>query len=202
MPRFLELIFILTVMVLCLVPMCLTAAVIYLTLGPPVFFRQVRAGKSKNPFEILKFRTMGMQTDQNGHLLADHLRHTKLTQIIRRLRLDELPQLLSILKGDMALVGPRPLLPSTIDAFDQLGVQRCRVRPGLSGWAQVSGNVNLTNLEKVILDVWYVHHRTLLLDLKILAETVLVLISGEKVNTTRIEAAKKWAAGSGLGIEP
>lgn len=202
MPRFLELIFILTVTVLCLVPMCLTAAVIYLALGPPVFFRQVRAGKSKDPFVILKFRTMSTQTDTNGTLLADTLRQTKLTQIIRRLRLDELPQLLSILKGDMALVGPRPLLPSTIDAFDQLGVQRCRVRPGLSGWAQVSGNVNLTNIEKVILDVWYVHHRTLALDLKILAETVLVLVSGEKVNKSRIEEAKKWAARSGLRIEP
>lgn len=202
MPRFLELIFILTVTVLCLVPMCLTAAVIYLTLGPPVFFRQVRAGKSKHPFEILKFRTMGTQTDQNGQLLADHLRQTRLTQIIRRLRLDELPQLLSILKGDMALVGPRPLLPATIDEFNQLGVQRCRVRPGLSGWAQVSGNVNLTNIEKVILDVWYVHHRTLALDLKILAETFLVLISGERVNSTRIETAKKWAAGNGLQVEP
>jgi lipopolysaccharide/colanic/teichoic acid biosynthesis glycosyltransferase len=201
MPRFLELMIVLVVLVVFLLPMGITAIIIHLTLGAPVFFRQLRAGKSKVPYEILKFRTMSSEIGANGQLLTDDLRQTPLTKTIRRLRFDELPQVLAILNGDMALVGPRPLLPSTIDEFGELGVERCLVRPGLSGWAQVSGNVNLSNVEKVALDVWYVHHRSMLLDIQILAETFWVLVAGERVNDARIEQAISWVAGSGLKIE-
>jgi lipopolysaccharide/colanic/teichoic acid biosynthesis glycosyltransferase len=192
MPRLFELILILLAVFALAVPILLTALIIFVSMGKPVFFRQTRMGKDKAQFNILKFRTMTNAVDQTGELLADEQRQTNLTRIIRRVRLDELPQILAILKGDMALVGPRPLLPVTIEEFGVAGDHRCLVRPGLTGWSQVSGNVLLENSEKLKLDLWYVNHRSLSLDLKIIYETIKVVLFGERKNNLRIEIAEAW----------
>lgn len=198
MSRILEIILITVAILVLAVPFCLTGLAILVHLGRPVFFQQTRAGKSKSPFIILKFRTMTNATDKYGSLLSDDLRQTKFTRFIRRVKLDELPQIFAILKDDMALVGPRPLLPKTIAEFGRLGEQRCLVRPGLTGWSQVSGSANLSNMDKFKLDIWYVGHRTLLLDLKILLETVLVVIIGERVRKDRIFDADTWLSDNGM----
>lgn len=193
MPRPLELLFIALSLLILFIPILLTGLVIFVSLGKPIFFRQTRVGRSKSQFNILKFRTMTNDVDQDGNLLGDDLRQTKVTRFIRRVRLDELPQILAILKGDMAMVGPRPLLPETIEEFGDLGEYRCKVRPGLTGWSQVSGNVLLNNDQKLKLDLWYVDHRSLLIDLKILFETVKVVLFGEKLNSLRVQAADIWS---------
>ena len=198
MPRILEFLLILLVMLIFAIPIFLTGIAILLILGKPVFFKQTRVGKTKKTFDILKFRTMTNETGKDGNLLSDEMRQTFFTRIVRRTRLDELPQLIAILKGDMALVGPRPLLPQTIKEFGILGDQRCQVKPGLTGMSQVSGNVHLNNTEKFKLDLWYVHHRSLLLDLKILSETILVIILGEKIRKDRIMEADIWLTSKGL----
>ena len=149
-----------------------------------------------NGREILigKFRTMTDQRDSQGELLADELRQTRLTKLIRALRLDELPQLFFVLLGQMALVGPRPLLPQTLAEFGALGLQRNSVRPGLTGWSQVNGNTRLSNTEKLAMDLWYVAHRSFLLDMRVLAETLLVPLRGEIRDDSRLRQATEWAS--------
>lgn len=168
------------------------AAILFSQLGAPVMFRQTRAGKNGRVIVVSKFRTMTDDRDASGTLLPDDLRQTRMTRFIRRLRLDELPQLLAVLQGRMSLVGPRPLLPLTVAGFGQLGVVRNSVRPGLTGWAQVSGNTRLSDDEKLALDLWYVAHRSLWLDLRILAETALVPLRGEVRVELRLRSAQQW----------
>lgn len=170
----------------------IVALILRWQLGPPVMFRQTRAGKDGQVFVVSKFRTMTDARDAAGVLLPDDRRQTRLTRLIRRLRLDELPQLLAVLQGRMALVGPRPLLPQTVAGFGPLGTLRNSVRPGLTGWAQVSGNTRLSDREKLALDLWYVAHRSLWLDLRILAETVLVPLRGEVRVELRLRSAQAW----------
>lgn len=148
--------------------------------GRPVLFRQYRAGKRAEPFEMLKFRTMRDLRDHTGALLPDGDRVTAFGRFLRRSRLDELPGLINIAGGAMAFVGPRPLLPTTIEELGAMGRKRCAVKPGLTGWSQVNGNTLLTLEEKVALDLWYIENRSALLDLKILALTLFVMIGGEK----------------------
>lgn len=177
--------------------LALIALAVRADLGSPVLFAQKRAGLGGAPFTIRKFRTMTDGRDANGAPLPDDLRVTRLGRLLRRLRLDELPQIAALASGAMALIGPRPLLPATIDAMGPLGAARCAVRPGLTGWAQVSGNARLTDEEKLALDLWYVRHRTSTLDLLILAETVGVVLFGERRRDDRIEQARAaLAAGS------
>ncbi len=156
-------------------------------------FRQIRAGLNGREILVPKYRTMSDARNSAGDLLPDEQRQTAFTRVIRRLRLDELPQLLVVLRGQMALVGPRPLLPSTLAGFGALGDMRNSVRPGLTGWAQVNGNTRLTNAEKLALDLWYVAHRSPALDLRVLAETVLVPLRGEIRDDARLQAATDWA---------
>jgi lipopolysaccharide/colanic/teichoic acid biosynthesis glycosyltransferase len=167
----------------------LAAGIVYASIGRPLLFRQTRSGLSAKPFTICKFRTMRDTRGPDGTLLPDALRETRATRLMRAWRLDELPQLLAVLRGDMTLVGPRPLLPSTIAAFGDWGVERCTVLPGLTGWAQVNGNTHLSDSEKLTLDLWYVRHRNLLLDLRILLMTGLVLVRGERRMLATIAAA-------------
>jgi lipopolysaccharide/colanic/teichoic acid biosynthesis glycosyltransferase len=182
------------------VPMALTAFVVWRALGRPLMFRQTRAGLGMRTFIIEKFRTMRDGRDASGALLPDHLRETPATRLLRRLRLDELPQLLAVLRGDMAFVGPRPLLPETIHAFGEVGRLRCTVRPGATGWAQVSGNSRLTDAQKLALDIWYIDHRSFALDIRILLLTVVTLIRGERVEPDHIaEAETHLAARDGAG---
>lgn len=156
-------------------------------------FRQSRAGLNGRLILIGKFRTMSDLRDSRGELLPDEKRQTKLTRLIRRLRLDELPQLWLVLRGQMALVGPRPLLPRTLAEFGALGVLRNSVRPGLTGWSQVNGNTRLSNSEKLAMDLWYVAHRSFGLDMRVLAETFLVPLRGEIRDDSRLRQATDWA---------
>ncbi len=152
-----------------------------ITQGRPVLFRQYRAGKGAIPFRLLKFRSMRDTRDATGELLPDDQRVTAIGAFLRRTRLDELPGLVNVVRGEMGFVGPRPLLPATIAELGIRGSKRCTVKPGLTGWSQVSGNTLLTLDQKVALDLWYIENRSLLLDFKIIALTVLVVIAGEKV---------------------
>lgn len=149
-----------------------TAAVLALDLGFPVLFRQIRPGLHAQPYVIYKFRTMRELRDLTGNLLPDAERLTPLTRILRRLSLDELPQLWNVLRGDMSLVGPRPLLMAYLDRYTQEQARRHEVRPGITGWTQVNGRNAVSWDEKLAMDVWYVNNCCFALDLKILAITV------------------------------
>ncbi|WP_299281893.1 sugar transferase [uncultured Tateyamaria sp.] len=178
-------------------PFFLIAYVILrLSLGAPSVFRQTRSGLHDVPFTVIKLRTMSDARAPDGALLPDAQRQTPISTIVRRLRLDELPQLLTILRGEMALVGPRPLLRETIAGFGQDGLRRATVRPGLTGWAQVSGNTMLSDTEKLQLDLWYIANRSTWLDLRILAETIGVALYGEQRRVDRIALVSKSLTGS------
>jgi len=167
--------------------MAVVALVVLATLGTPILFRQRRAGIRGRDFTLAKFRTMRIANDIEGRPLPDAARLTATSRVLRRTRLDELPGLWSVVRGDMNLVGPRPLLPETIASLDEGGVARCSVKPGLTGWAQVNGNALLSDQDKLALDLWYIGHRSVRLDLAILFRTVAMLVGGERINTLNIE---------------
>lgn len=182
-------------MLLIAMPLCaVTYLIVIGTLGRPVMFRQTRAGKDGVPFDVVKFRTLTDDRDAQGAWLPDKDRLTPAGKFLRRTRFDELPQLFIILAGRMALVGPRPLMVKTIDGFGPEGVMRGAVRPGLTGWSQVSGNTALSDDEKLQLDLWYVAHRSTALDVRILAETFGVALFGEHRREDRIAAAQMWGS--------
>lgn len=141
-------------------------------LGAPVVFRQLRPGLNARPFELVKFRSMRDATDSRGNLLPDAERMTPFGQFLRSSSLDELPELWSVLKGDMSLVGPRPLLNEYLPLYNAEQARRHEVRPGITGWAQVNGRNSLSWEDKFKLDVWYVDNRSIWLDFKILFMTV------------------------------
>ncbi len=141
-------------------------------LGSPVFFRQIRPGRKGIPFELIKFRTMLDATDKNGNLLLDEKRMTPFGKLLRSTSLDELPELWNVLKGNMSLVGPRPLLMEYLPLYNEEQFRRHKVRPGITGWAQVNGRNSLSWEERFKLDVWYVDNQSFWLDLKILFLTV------------------------------
>ena len=160
----------------------LIAALIYVVLGPPVLFRQQRPGLHAVPFTLLKFRTMTEARDESGQLLPDEKRLTALGRFLRSTSLDELPQLLNVLRGDMSLVGPRPLLMEYLDRYTPEQMRRHEVKPGITGWAQVKGRNALTWEERLALDVWYVDHRSFWLDVWILLLTVWTVIRREGIS--------------------
>ncbi len=162
-----------TLLLLTLPLMLATALAVRLALGDPVLLRQTRPGKGGIPFLFFKFRTMTEERDGAGGLLSDERRLTPFGRWLRVTSLDELPQLVNVLKGDMSLVGPRPLLMEYISLYSPQQARRHEVRPGITGWAQVNGRNALSWEERFRLDVWYVDHRSLLLDLRILLLTVL-----------------------------
>lgn len=155
--------------------------------GTSILFRQQRAGKDGVPFNLVKFRSMSDARDEYGNLLPDAARLTRIGSLLRRTRLDELPELWNIICGEMAFIGPRPLLPETVAAMGQGGERRGRVRPGLTGWAQVNGNSLLSSVEKLSLDLWYVEHRGLGLDAIIVLRTFCVMLVGERINQSSLE---------------
>ena len=160
----------------------LTAALVRLDLGSPVMFQQIRAGRNGEPFRLYKFRTMRDARDADGQPLPDGERLTRLSRVIRRLSLDELPQLWNVLRGDMSLVGPRPLLMAYLDRYTPAQARRHDVRPGITGWAQVNGRNAISWDEKLAFDTWYVKNRSFGLDLKILAMTLVQVIRGGGVS--------------------
>jgi sugar transferase EpsL len=155
---------------------------IRLKLGSPVLFRQQRPGLGGAPFTILKFRSMSDARDSDGRPLPDPARVTAFGQLLRRTSLDELPELINVLRGEMSLVGPRPLLMKYLDRYSLEQSRRHDALPGITGLAQVKGRNHLSWEEKFDLDTWYVDHRSLLLDLKILAMTVSTVVSAEGVS--------------------
>lgn len=171
--------------------MVLCGIAVALSIGTPIFFRQARAGILGRPFPMFKFRSMRELKDAVGNLLPDKDRTPLIGKVLRRLRLDELPELVNIVKGDMALVGPRPLLPRTVEQMGSGGRIRSSVRPGLTGWAQVNGNSRLNEDEKLALDLWYIRNRSFLLDLTILMRTLGVMLLGERISMTSLENARE-----------
>ena len=153
-------------------------------LGSPALFKQQRPGLGGRPFYLLKFRTMTDDRDGEGRLLSDHLRLTRFGMLLRKTSLDELPQLINVVKGDLSLVGPRPLLMDYLSKYTEEQMKRHLVRPGITGWAQVNGRNAVTWEERFERDIWYVENRSLLLDLKILLLTVKKVISSEGVSNS------------------
>lgn len=171
------------------VPMIVLAIVIILFLGRPVLFRQRRVGLNGRPFELVKFRSMTDARDAGGALLPDAIRTPPFGRLLRRSRLDEVPELWNVLRGDMAFVGPRPLLPETIAALGTAGQRRCGVRPGITGLAQVSGNTLLSIQEKLAMDLLYVRESGTAMNMRILLHTPLTMIRGERVDAALLERA-------------
>ena len=140
--------------------------------GAGVFFTQERPGKNGKIFKVIKFKTMTDECDANGDLLPDEQRLTKVGKFIRSTSVDELPQLINVLRGDMALIGPRPLLPQYLPLYNKEQARRHEVRPGITGWAQVNGRNAISWTKKFELDVWYVDHCSFILDLRIIVLTI------------------------------
>lgn len=153
-------------------------------LGMPILFRQERAGLCASPMQMVKFRTMSNGMDSNGRSLSDSERQTRLGDILRATSLDELPGFWNVLKGDMTLVGPRPLLMQYLPLYTPEQARRHEVRPGITGWAQVNGRNAISWDEKFAHDVWYVDNRTLWLDVKILLLTIVKVFTRDGVTTT------------------
>lgn len=161
----------------------ITIGLFFANNGTP-FFYQNRPGKNNRVFTIIKFKTMNEKKDKNGKLLPDFDRLTKLGAFVRKLSLDEIPQLINVLKGDMSLVGPRPLLVSYLPLYSKEQARRHEVKPGITGWAQVNGRNAISWEQKFILDVWYVKNSSFILDIKILLLTFLKVFKREGINNT------------------
>ncbi|MDO4801116.1 MAG: sugar transferase [Prevotellaceae bacterium] len=149
--------------------------------GAGAFFYQERPGKNGKIFKVIKFKTMTDERDENGELLSNEARLTKVGRIVRSLSLDELPQFINILKGDMALIGPRPLLTWFLPLYDETQARRHEVRPGITGWAQVNGRNTLSYSKKFEYDVWYVDHLSMMLDIKIVWMTVMNVLKRKDI---------------------
>lgn len=162
--------------------LAMAALLVRITLGSPVLFRQIRPGFQGTPFELYKVRTMNNKRAQDGKLLPDAERLTKFGRFLRTTSLDELPELLNVLKGDMSLVGPRPLLMQYLDRYTPEQARRHEVKPGITGWAQVNGRNALTWEEKFKLDVWYVDNQSFWLDVKIIFMTIWKILKREGIN--------------------
>lgn len=158
------------------------AVVIRVSMGPPVLFKQVRPGLHGRPFTMYKFRTMNDARDERGNLLPDSERLTRLGRFLRSTSLDELPELINVLKGEMSLVGPRPLLMEYLPLYTQEQARRHEVPPGITGWAQVNGRNAISWKEKFEYDVWYVDNWTLWLDLKILWQTLVAVLRRDGIS--------------------
>ena len=148
--------------------------------GSP-FFVQLRPGKNQNGFRLIKFKTMNDRKDKNGNILPDSERLTPAGKLIRKTSLDEIPQLLNVIKGDMSLIGPRPLLVEYLPLYDDFQKRRHEVKPGITGWAQINGRNAISWKQKFVYDVWYVDNKSWWLDLKILFITLFVVISAKGV---------------------
>ena len=192
MKRLFDLILVLPSLILIAPGIGVISLLVWISMGRPVLFRQQRPGKGGKPFVMYKFRTMLDKRDGAGNLLPDEVRITWIGRLLRSTSLDELPELFNVLKGDMSLVGPRPLLMQYLGRYTPEQARRHEVKPGLTGWAQVNGRNAITWEEKFRLDVWYVDHRSLWLDLKIIAMTVLKVIRREGISEAGRETMSEF----------
>jgi len=165
-------------------------------LGSPVLFRQSRGGWKGRLFEIIKFRTMNDRRNTEGELLPDEERLTSFSRFLRSTSLDELPELYNIFKGDMSFIGPRPLLSEYLDLYTAEQACRHEVKPGITGWAQVNGRNSLTWEERFQLDTWYVNHRTLKLNLKIVVMTIMNVLMRRDVSAPGYDSMPKFTGSS------
>ena len=171
----------------------ITAYKVKQNLGSPILFKQTRPGLNGEPFEMIKFRTMLDTMDEQGNLLPNEQRHTKFGKFLRSTSLDELPELWNVIKGDMSLVGPRPLLMDYLPLYNEEQARRHNVRPGVTGWAQVNGRNAISWEDKFKLDTWYVDNQSLLLDLKIIFMTIKNVIIKEGVNLSESTTMTRFA---------
>ena len=182
--RFID--FVVVFLVLAIIWPILLSIVIWLHFankGAGAFFTQERPGKHGEIFKVIKFKTMTDERDEDGNLLPDERRLTKIGKFVRSTSIDELPQLINVLKGDMALIGPRPLLPQYLPLYSKEQARRHEVRPGITGWAQVNGRNAISWTKKFELDVWYVDHCSFLLDLRIIFLTIKKVFVREGINS-------------------
>lgn len=196
MKRTFDVILALLALIALCVPMIFLAIVIRLRLGSPILFRQVRPGLHSRPFTMIKFRSMTDERAADGKLLPDAQRQTSLGRFLRATSLDELPELWNVLKGEMSLVGPRPLLMDYVLLYTPEQARRHEVRPGITGWAQINGRNAISWEEKFALDVWYVDHQSLALDVRILWRTVARVLGRKGINADG-EATVSRFTGSG-----
>lgn len=180
--RLLDIVISATALILLSPFMLIIYLLVRVNLGSPVFFLQERVGKDNKIFKIIKFRTMKNSTDKDGNLLSDNERLTKFGSFLRSFSIDELPELINILKGDMSLVGPRALLVQYLEYYNSEQIRRHDVLPGLTGWAQINGRNSITWCEKFKLDVWYVDNWSLWLDIKIFFLTFWKVFKREGIN--------------------
>lgn len=190
--RSLDLFLSLTGFIFLLPVLLIVAFLIRKNLGAPIFFTQVRPGIDGKPFKMIKFRTMKDAVDKNGEPLPDSERLTRFGKILRATSLDELPELWNVIKGDMSLVGPRPLLMEYLPLYNERQSARHNVRPGITGWAQVNGRNAISWEEKFELDVWYVENQSLFLDIKILFLTLKKVIVKEGISATNEATMSKF----------
>ncbi|QWD76439.1 sugar transferase [Polynucleobacter sp. MWH-UH24A] len=169
------------ILIILSLPLIILMVIVRIKLGNPIFFKQTRPGLNTKPFTIIKFRTMTEQCDPNGLLLSDALRLTRFGQFLRASSLDELPELLNILKGEMSLVGPRPLLMEYLPFYTPEQLRRHEVRPGLTGWAQINGRNAISWDEKFELDLWYVDNHNLWIDIKIILKTIVIVFQRKQI---------------------
>lgn len=170
---------------------------LYLFNQKNVFFFQERPGKDERVFKIIKFKTMTDERDASGQLLPDEFRLTKMGKFVRKTSLDELPQLINVLKGDMSFIGPRPLLVSYLSLYNSEQKKRHNIKPGITGWAQVNGRNAISWEKKFEYDVWYVDHLTFLLDFKILLLTVKKVVKSEGINTAGQATTENFKGNNG-----
>jgi len=180
--RILDFVLSIIIMLVCLPVMLIVGLIIFLTEGRPIFFFHERPGKDGQPFKLIKFRSMRNARDAEGNLLPDGKRITNFGNFIRKTSIDELPEFINVLRGEMSLVGPRPLLMQYVDRYSQQQFRRHEVLPGITGWAQVNGRNAISWNEKFMLDIWYIDHWSVWLDIKILLLTVWKVISGEGIS--------------------
>lgn len=181
------------VLIIILLPLLIfIALIVWITMGYPFFFCQLRTGYKGKPFMCYKFRTMNDKRDQHGNLLPDELRLTGLGKFLRATSLDELPELFNVLRGEMSLVGPRPLLMQYLERYTPEQARRHDVLPGITGWAQINGRNALTWEEKFRLDLWYVDNWSFWLDLKILALTAWKVLKREGINQPGFATAEEF----------
>lgn len=173
-----------------------TSIVIAKKIGKPIIFKQTRVGKDNQLFNLYKFRTMTNETDDNGILLANEKRHTAIGKKLRKYSIDELPQLVNVIKGDVSLVGPRPLLVDYLPLYSDKQIRRHEVKPGITGWAQVNGRNGISWEEKFELDVWYVDNKSLVLDFYILYLTFIKVFKSENVDSDNQTTMKRFEGSS------
>lgn len=171
------------------------ALLVRYNLGSPIFFRQSRPGLQGKTFNLIKFRTMRDITDKDGVLLADSFRITRLGKFLRATSLDELPEFWNVLKGEMSIVGPRPLLIEYLPLYNQHQNRRHEIRPGITGLTQINGRNDLAWMEKFYLDVWYVDNQSLWLDIKILLSTIKIVILCKGINSKGSVTTEKFTGG-------